>query len=70
MDNRTIEQIRKNETKLINEIKLLEQSLNEIKEYIKDKQKIQYKFALSQIECSDILQIIDKVLGEDNEVSK
>ena len=28
-------------------------------EYIKEKQKIQYKFALSHIECDDLLQILD-----------
>lgn len=46
MDNRTIEQVRKNETKLINEIKVLEQQckkqeevIDKIKEYI---QKIFY----------------------------
>lgn len=33
--------------------------------YIKEKQKIQYKFALSQIECDDLLQIL-----EDKEVSE
>lgn len=34
MDNRTIEQIRKNETKLINEIKILEQQCKKQKEVI------------------------------------
>ena len=34
-------------------------------EYIKEKQKIQYKFALSHIECDDLLQIL-----EDKEVSE
>lgn len=34
MDNRTIEQIRKNETKLINEIKVLEQQVKKQKEVI------------------------------------
>lgn len=43
----------------------LKQALNEIREYIKEKQKAQYKFALSHIECDDILQIIDKVLGDE-----
>lgn len=28
-------------------------------EYIKEKQKIQYKFALSHIECDDLLQILE-----------
>ncbi len=34
-------------------------------EYIKEKQKIQYKFALSQIECDKLLKIL-----EDKEVSE
>lgn len=41
----------------------LKSVLKEIREYIKDKQKIQYKFALSHIECDDILEIIDKGIG-------
>lgn len=28
-------------------------------EYIKEKQKIQYKFALSQIECDELLKILE-----------
>ena len=66
MDNRTIEEVRKNETKLINEIKVLEQQCQNQKEvidnaieYIKEKQKIQYKFALSHIECDDLLEILE-----------
>lgn len=66
MDNRTIEEVRKNETKLINEIKVLEQQckkqkevINNSIEYIKEKQKIQYKFALSHIECDDLLEILE-----------
>ena len=34
MDNRTIEEVRKNETKLINEIKVLEQQVQKQKEVI------------------------------------
>lgn len=34
---------------------------------MKNKQKIQYKFALSHIECENILQIINKYLGDSNE---
>ena len=30
-------------------------------EYIKEKQKIQYKFALSHIECDDLLDILKEV---------
>lgn len=72
MDNRTIEEVRKNETKLINEIENLEQQCKKQKEvidkaieYIKEKQKIQYKFALSHIECDDLLEILeDKKVSE------
>ena len=34
-------------------------NIEEVREYIKEKQKIQYKFALSHIECDDLLQILD-----------
>ena len=33
--------------------------IDEAIEYIKEKQKIQYKFALSHIECDDLLQILE-----------
>lgn len=42
------------------EIKQLEDIRKETMEYIKDKQKIQYKFALSHIECDDLLNILNK----------
>lgn len=66
--------------KLLNQLNpKMEQELNEYRrgyykqkevinnaiEYIKEKQKIQYKFALSHIECDDLLQIL-----EDKEVSE
>ncbi len=41
MDDRTIEEIRKNETKLINEIKVLEQQCQKQKEVIDKAEKIQ-----------------------------
>ena len=40
MDNRTIEEVRKNETKLINEIKVLEQQCKKQKEVINKISKI------------------------------
>ena len=40
MDDRTIEEVRKNETKLINEIKVLEQQSKKQKEVIDKIQKI------------------------------
>lgn len=43
MDNRTIEQVRKNETKLINEIKNLEQQVKKQKEVINKLSKIIYE---------------------------
>lgn len=38
---------------------LYKEVIEEVREYIKEKQKIQYKFALSHIECDDLLQILD-----------
>ena len=43
----------------------LKDKIDKAIEYIKEKQKIQYKFALSHIECDDLLEIL-----EDKEVSE
>ena len=55
--------------KLLNEteqqVKKQKEVIDKAIEYIKEKQKIQYKFALSHIECDDLLQIL-----EDKEVSE
>lgn len=48
MDNRTIEQVRKNETKLINEIKVLEQQCKQQKEII-DKLELENKVLKEQM---------------------
>lgn len=48
MDNRTIEEVRKNETKLINEIKDLEQQCKKKKEVI-DKLELENKVLKEQI---------------------
>lgn len=48
MDNRTIEQVRKNETKLINEIKNLEQQCKRQKEVI-DKLELENKVLKEQM---------------------
>ena len=48
MDNRTIEQVRKNETKLINEIKNLEQQCKKQKEVI-DKLELENKVLKEQM---------------------
>lgn len=68
----TVETIRVVSQSIQNYIEQLEQQCKKQKEvidkaieYIKEKQKIQYKFALSQIECDDLLQIL-----EDKEVSE
>lgn len=55
MDNRTIEEVRKNETKLINEIKVLEQQCQKQKEIIDD-----YK--------EDILNLLDIINKNCNEL--
>lgn len=47
------------------ESKQLKEVIDKAIEYIKEKQKIQYKFALSHIECDDLLQIL-----QDKEVSE
>ena len=36
----------------------LKDKIDKAIEYIKEKQKIQYKFALSHIECDDLLEIL------------
>lgn len=61
--------------KVIKENTNLKQALNEIRKKIKDKgqrhqmavleQMIVEDFCLDSYECSDILQIIDKVLGDE-----
>ena len=49
--------------KLLNETeqqcKKQKEVINNAIEYIKEKQKIQYKFALSHIECDDLLEILE-----------
>ena len=72
MVERYIEVIDEYVKQLEQEIDNLEQQCKKQKEvidkaieYIKEKQKIQYKFALSHIECDDLLQIL-----EDKEVSE
>ena len=40
------------------ESKQLKEVIDKAIEYIKEKQKIQYKFALSHIECDDLLEIL------------
>ena len=49
------------------ESKQLKEVIDKAIEYIKEKQKIQYKFALSHIECDDLLQILDILKEEEND---
>ena len=51
--------------KLIDYFYKQKEVIDKANKYIKEKQKIQYKFALSHIECDDLLQIL-----EDKEVSE
>ena len=44
---------------LYNELKKQKEVIDNSIEYIKEKQKIQYKFALSHIECDDLLEILE-----------
>ena len=53
------------EIRLQSQLKKQKEVIDKAVEYVKEKQKIQYKFALSQIECDDLLQIL-----EDKEVSE
>lgn len=57
MDNRTIEQVRKNETKLINEIKDLEQQIKKQKEVI---DKIFSRITLWKDDLLDILKEVSE----------
>ena len=42
----------------INRLNEMQNRINKAIKYIKDKQKIQYKYALSHIECDDLLDIL------------
>lgn len=66
MDNRTIEQVRNNETKLINEIKDLEQQCKRQKEVI-DKLKHILNNQMNYREFVDIVNDIEDVLKEVSE---
>ena len=69
MDNRTIEQVRKNETKLINEIKDLEQQVKKKKEVIN---KIFSRITLWKMEdiTMETSKVLDDLLDILKEVSK
>ena len=69
MDNRTIEQVRKNETKLINEIKDLEQQVKKQKEVIN---KIFSRITLWKMEdiTMETSKVLDELLDILKEVSK
>ena len=69
MDNRTIEQVRKNETKLINEIKDLEQQVKKQKEVIN---KIFSRITLWKMEyiTMETSKVLDDLLDILKEVSK
>ena len=63
--NRAKELLDENQVDLITKYMFLEQKCKKQKdvidkaiEFIKEKQKIQYKFALSHIECDDLLEIL------------
>ena len=64
MDNRTIDEIRKNETVLINELKRKEDVINKARKYVKEnsiyfaiKDKIGNYFA--NCNCDELLEILD-----------
>lgn len=47
--------------KLIDYFYKQKEVIDKANKYIKEKQKIQYKFALSHIECDDLLDILNEV---------
>ena len=47
--------------KLIDYFYKQKEVIDKANKYIKEKQKIQYKFALSHIECDDLLEILEEV---------
>ena len=69
MDNRTIEEVRKNETKLINEIKVLEQQCKKQKEVIDKMNKLlqQEQDAMTTKFHYDIVGLINALLDILNE---
>lgn len=71
MDNRTIEEVRKNETKLINEIKDLEQQCKKQKEvidkaieYINSNPNVFYDEYLIDVETLKNNEMKDEIVGE------
>ena len=60
MDNRTIEEVRKNETKLINEIKALEQQCKKQKEVIDKVKDLLSDEFLEVIDRDILLQILEE----------
>lgn len=63
MDNRTIDEIRKNETVLINELKQKEDIINKAREYIKKEDLYEVDFnlhdATDKYAKKDLLEILD-----------
>ena len=70
MDNRTIEEVRKNETKLINEIYKLEQQCKKQKEIIAKAEKILNECKLLMPHEFDWKEQVDNALDILKEVSK
>ena len=68
MDNRTIDEIRKNETVLINELKQKEDIINKAKEYIKKEDLYEVDFnlrdATDKYAKKDLLEILNIDKGE------
>ena len=81
MDNRTIEEVRKNETKLINEIKVLEkqckkqkEAINKVIEYIENNQEehrytdrggFSYTQGYFLTNSQDVLDILNEVTNNE-----
>ena len=70
MDNRTIDEIRKNETVLINELKRKEDIINKAKELIKSNPNVFYDEYLIDVETILKNEFHDDFVGEINFMSK
>lgn len=60
MDNRTIEQIRDNETRLIKELIQKENIIKEVREYIEEWQRFPHTNGSTHKELKNLIDILDK----------
>lgn len=72
MDNRTIDEVRKNEDKLINEIELLEQENQKYKEAISKLRELHHEFAAKNLtlvfENNNLIDFMNSLINTLKEV--